>query len=356
MKKFQLLLTAIIAVALMAGCGGAGKEKAKTNETAKAITGAGATFPQPFYNKIFKNYTEAQGLLVTYGGIGSGGGIRSLKDKIVDFGASDAFLDDEKLAEMPGEVLHIPTCLGAVVAAYNLPGKPELKFTPELMEGVFMGKITNWNDAKIAAVNPGVVLPNLAITVVYRSDGSGTTFIFSDYMSKVSADWNEKIGTGKALLWPVGIGAKGNPGVAGTISQTEGAIGYIGSEYAFAQDIPVASIQNLAGNFIKPSVESVSASAKGEMPADTRVSLTNTDAADGYPISSFTWLIIYKEQNYADRSQDQAIQTIKLIDWVIGSDAQKETTKVHYAPLPEAAVAKAKAVLSLVTYNGKSLN
>ncbi|PKQ69530.1 phosphate ABC transporter substrate-binding protein PstS [Labilibaculum manganireducens] len=355
MKKFQLLLTAVIAVALMASCGGSGKEKAKTAEKAETITGAGATFPQPFYNKIFKNYSSEKGLLVTYGGIGSGGGIRSLKDEIVDFGASDAFLNDAKLAEMPGEVLHIPTCLGAVVAAYNLPEKPELKFTPELMEGIFMGKITNWKDAKIAAVNPGINLPDLAITVVYRSDGSGTTFIFSDYMSKVSADWKEKIGTGKALQWPVGIGAKGNPGVAGTISQTVGAIGYIGSEYAFAQDIPVASIQNLAGNFIKPSVESVSASAKGEMPADTRVSLTNTDAVDGYPISSFTWLIIYKEQNYKNRSLDQAVQTIKLIDWAISADAQKETTKVHYAPLPETAVAKAKAVLSTVTYNGKSL-
>jgi phosphate transport system substrate-binding protein len=355
MKKFQLLFTAVIAVALMASCGNAGKDKAASKQKAKTITGAGATFPQPFYNKIFKSYTKEKGLLVTYGGIGSGGGIRSLKDKIVDFGASDAFLNDKKLADMPGEVLHVPTCLGAVVAAYNLPGKPELKFTPELMEGVFMGKITKWNDAKIAAVNPGAKLPNMEITVVYRSDGSGTTFIFSDYMSKVSADWKEKIGAGKALKWPVGIGAKGNPGVAGTISQTEGAIGYIGSEYAFAMGIPVASIQNKAGNFILPSVESVSASAKGEMPADTRVSLTNTDAVDGYPISSFTWLILYKEQNYNDRSADQAAQTIKLIDWVVSPEAQKETTKVHYAPLPEAAVAKAKAVLGKVTYNGKAL-
>jgi len=355
MKKFQLLFTAVIAVALMASCGNAGKDKTASNKKAKTITGAGATFPQPFYNKIFKSYTKEKGLLVTYGGIGSGGGIRSLKDKIVDFGASDAFLNDKKLADMPAEVLHVPTCLGAVVAAYNLPGKPELKFTPELMEGVFMGKIKKWNDAKIAAVNPGVKLPDMEITVVYRSDGSGTTFIFSDYMSKVSADWKEKIGAGKALKWPVGIGAKGNPGVAGTISQTEGAIGYIGSEYAFAMGIPVASIQNKAGNFILPSVESVSASAKGEMPADTRVSLTNTDAADGYPISSFTWLILYKEQNYNDRSADQAAQTIKLIEWVVSPEAQKETTKVHYAPLPDAAVAKAKAVLGKVTYNGKAL-
>ncbi|PKQ60472.1 phosphate ABC transporter substrate-binding protein PstS [Labilibaculum filiforme] len=355
MKKFQLLLTALIAIALMTSCGGSGKEKAST-EKAEAITGAGATFPQPFYNKIFKNYSSEKDLIVTYGGIGSGGGIRSLKDEIVDFGASDAFLTDAKLAEMPSEVLHIPTCLGAVVAAYNLPEKPELKFTAELMEGIFMGKITNWSDVRIAAVNPGINLPDLAITVVYRSDGSGTTFIFSDYMSKVSTDWKENIGTGKALQWPVGIGAKGNPGVAGTIGQTLGAIGYIGSEYAFAQGIPVASIQNLAGNFIHPSVESVSAAAKGEMPDDTRVSLTNTDASDGYPISSFTWLIIYKEQNYKNRSFDQAVQTIKLIDWAISADAQKETTKVHYAPLPESAVTKAKAVLSKVTYNGKALN
>lgn len=356
MKKFQLLLTTIIILALMASCGNAGKDKSTSNKKAKSITGAGATFPQPFYNKIFKSYTKEQGLLVTYGGIGSGGGIRSLKDKIVDFGASDAFLNDTKLADMPGEVLHIPTCLGAVVAAYNLPGKPELKFTPELMEGVFMGKITKWNDAKIAAVNPNINLPDLAITVVYRSDGSGTTFIFSDYMSKVSSEWSEKVGAGKALQWPVGIGAKGNPGVAGTISQTVGAIGYIGSEYAFAMGIPVASIQNQAGNFILPSVESVSASAKGEMPADTRVSLTNTNAADGYPISSFTWIIIYKEQNYNNRSKDQANQTIKLIDWVVSANAQKETTKVHYAPLPEAAVVKAKAVLAKVTYNGEILS
>ncbi|MDE5416422.1 phosphate ABC transporter substrate-binding protein PstS [Labilibaculum sp. DW002] len=355
MKKFQLLLTAIIALTLMASCGGSGKDKSNSEKKAKALTGAGATFPQPFYNTIFKTYTKSKGLLVTYGGIGSGGGIRSLKDKIVDFGATDAFLSDKKLADMPGNVLHIPSCLGAVVAAYNLPGKPELKFTPELMEGIFMGKITKWNDAKIAKINPDAKLPDLAITVVYRSDGSGTTFIFSDYMSKVSSEWKEKIGAGKALQWPVGIAAKGNPGVAGTISSTKGAIGYIGSEYAFAQGIPIASIQNQAGNFIKPSVQSVSAAAAGDIPNDTRVTLTNTTAVDGYPISSFTWLIVYKEQNYNNRSQDQAAQTIKLIDWAVSADAQKETTKVHYAPLPEAAVAKAKAVLSKVTYNGKAL-
>jgi phosphate transport system substrate-binding protein len=184
-------------------------------------------------------------------------GIRSLKDKIVDFGASDAYLSDEKMKNMPMPVLHIPTCLGAVVAAYNLPGKPELKFTSEIMEGIFMGQITQWNDPKIAKANPEANLPDLDITVVYRSDGSGTTYIFSDYMCKVSQKWNNEIGRGKALQWPTGIGAKGNPGVAGTISQTKGAIGYIGSEYAFAMGIQMASIQNKTGHFILPSVESV---------------------------------------------------------------------------------------------------
>ncbi|MRT94735.1 phosphate ABC transporter substrate-binding protein PstS [Ancylomarina sp. 16SWW S1-10-2] len=354
MKKFQLLLVAIISISLITSCGNSSK-KQNSEKKAKALTGAGATFPQPFYNTIFKTYTKSKGLLVTYGGIGSGGGIRSLKDKIVDFGATDAFLSDKKLADMPGDVLHIPSCLGAVVAAYNLPGKPKLKFTPELMEGIFMGKITNWNDAKIAAINPDATLPNLEITVVYRSDGSGTTFIFSDYMSKVSTEWKDKIGAGKALQWPVGLAAKGNPGVAGTISSTVGAIGYIGSEYAFAQSIPIASIQNKAGNFIKPSVASVSAAAAGDIPNDTRVTLTNTSAEQGYPISSFTWLIVYKEQSYSGRSKDQALQTKLLLKWILGEEAQSNTSKVHYAPLPEKAVVKAHKILDLMTYDGKGL-
>lgn len=352
MRKLQLLLTTVIAIGLFAGCVNSGK---KGSKEAKTITGAGATFPQPFYSKIFKSYTKSKGLLVTYGGIGSGGGIRSLKDKIVDFGATDAFLSDKKISEMPAQVLHIPTCLGAVVTAYNLPDSPELKFTPEVMEGIFMGKITKWNDPKITGLNPDVKLPDLDITVVYRSDGSGTTFIFSDYMSKISTKWKEEIGAGKALKWTVGIGAKGNPGVAGTISQTPGAIGYIGSEYAFAQKISVASIQNKSGNFIMPSVETVSAAASVEIPADTRVTLTNTNAEKGYPISSFTWLIIYKEQYYNERSTDQALQTLKLIEWVISQEAQKETVKVHYAPLSEEAVANARALLKTVTYKNTPL-
>lgn len=352
-KLFSLLIMAALLLTVVS-CGN--KKGEVSNAKAKILNGAGATFPQPFYNKIFKTYTKSVGkILVTYGGIGSGGGIRSLKDKVVDFGATDAYLNDKKLAAMPSEVLHIPTCLGAVVIAYNLPGKPKLQLTPKVMEGIFMGKITKWNDRAIAELNKGVKLPSMDITFVHRSDGSGTTFIFSDYMSKVSPAWKEKVGAGKSLKWPVGLGAKGNPGVAGTIASTEGAIGYIGSEFAFAQDIPFAKIQNKSGNFIDPSISSVSASAKGSIPADTRVTLTNTDAPDGYPITSFTWLIFYKEQAYDGRSQDQALQTMKLLDWIVSPDAQKTTKKVHYAPLPDAAVAKAKAIIRKVTYNGKQL-
>lgn len=352
MKKVMLLTALFTLLLVMASCG----RNQENNESAKVITGAGATFPQPFYNKIFKTYTKSVGkVLVTYGGIGSGGGIRSLKDKVVDFGATDAFLNDKKLASMPSEVLHIPTCLGAVVIAYNLPGKPKLKLNQTLLEDIFMGKITNWNDKAIAKINRSVKLPDLKITFVHRSDGSGTTFIFSDYMSKISTKWKQVIGSGKSLKWLCGIGAKGNPGVAGTISQTDGAIGYIGSEYAFAQGIPFAQIQNKSGNFIEPTVESVSASATGTIPDDTRVTLTNTGAENGYPITSFTWLIFYKDQYYNNRSHDQALQTVKLLNWILEDNAQKVTKKVHYAPLPKQAVAKAKTILKKVTYKGKAI-
>lgn len=353
MKTIKLFFAAILFLGIISSCK---NNKNKQDSKVTSITGAGATFPQPFYNKIFKNYNKKSSILVTYGGIGSGGGIRSLKDKIVDFGASDAFLSDKKLSVMPSSVLHIPTCVGAVVAAYNIPGNPDLRFSSNLLGDIFMGKITKWNDSKILAENPGIQLPNIDITVVYRSDGSGTTFIFSDYMSKVNSEWKEKIGSGKSLLWPAGIGAKGNPGVAGSISQTSGAIGYIGSEYAFAQNIPVAKIQNISGNYIAPSVESVSLAAETNIPKDTRITLTNTIAKQGYPISSFTWIIFYKEQNYNNRSKAQAKASLQLLKWIISPEAQKETSKVHYAPLPSKAIEKAKAIINSATYNGKLLD
>ncbi len=304
---------------------------------------------------VFKDYTEKNGTLLTYGGIGSGGGIRSLTDKVVDFGATDAFLENEKLVEMPGEVVHIPTVMGAVVIAYNLPGVEGLKLSNELLEKIFMGEITKWNDPLIKANNPDLSFPDMEITFIHRSDGSGTTNIFSDYMSKISTKWADNVGVGKSLQWPVGMGAKGNPGVAGTISQTEGSIGYIGSEYAFAQKIQTAKVQNSSGNYIEPTIASVSAAANSEIPADTRVMLTNSADPESYPISGFTWIILYKEQNYNGRSRTQALETVKFLDWLISEEAQSQAEKVHYAPLPDSAVEKAKVILRSVTYDGVPL-
>ena len=319
MKKLILMFAVM---AFFSACQNSGN-KADSSKSATtsnvSLTAAGATFPMPYYNMVFKKYTAEKGTLLTYGGIGSGGGIRSLTDKVVDFGATDAYLEDDKMAEMPGEVVHIPTCLGAVVIAYNLPGIEGLKLSDELLEGIFMGDITKWNDPKIAANNPGVDFPDKEILFVHRSDGSGTTYIFSDYMTKVSTKWADQVGTGKSLKWPVGMGAKGNPGVAGTIKQTEGAIGYIGSEYAFAQSIQTADVQNSAGNYIKASIESISAAAKGEIPDDTRIMLTNSDDPESYPISGFTWIIFYKEQAYDGRSLEQAKATVEFLDWLVSA-------------------------------------
>ena len=320
-----------------------------------SISGAGATFPLPFYNLAFKTYQDKTGNSITYGGIGSGGGIRSLKDKIVDFGGSDAYLSDKEMSEMPAAVVHIPTCMGAVVLAYNLPGVDNLKLTGDIIADIYLGKITKWNDAKIQELNPGVTLPAKELTPVYRSDGSGTTFVFSDYLTKVSNDWKENVGTGKSLKWPAGLAAKGNPGVAGTISQTPGAIGYVGSEYAFSLNIPMAQMKNASGNFIMPNTESISAAAKGEMPADTRTMITNSSAPDAYPISCFTWIILYKEQAYANRSLAQAQATVKLLDWMLSPEAQALTTKVHYSPLPQSAVANAKTLLNSISFEGKKV-
>lgn len=354
MKK--LIPVLLVFVVVLASCQSSTKNKKDaTNGTAKAsdisISAAGATFPLPFYNMVFTNYTEKTGVQITYGGIGSGGGIRSLSDKVVDFGATDAFLDDAKLAEMQAEVLHIPTCIGAVVIAYNLPGVDGLKLSNELLEKIFLGEITKWNNAELKSMNPGLTLPDKDISVVYRSDGSGTTYIFSDYMSKISQKWANQVGTGKSLNWPVGMGAKGNPGVAGTISATEGTIGYIGSEYSFSMKIQTASLKNSSGNYIEPSIASISAAAKGEIPNDTRIMLTNSSDPGSYPISGFTWLIFYKEQNYNGRTLAQASETVNLLNWMLTNEAQSQAEKVHYAPLPDLAVEKAKEILKSVTYD-----
>ncbi|MBI9061672.1 MAG: phosphate ABC transporter substrate-binding protein PstS [Marinilabiliaceae bacterium] len=353
MKKLFIVL--LMAGLFLACQNGKKKTDQGENDKVASLSAAGATFPMPYYNMVIKDYIKKTDVLVTYGGIGSGGGIKSLKDKVVDIGATDAFLSDEKLAAMPGEIVHIPTCLGAVVIAYNLPGIEGLKLTEAIQEGIFMGEITKWNDDQLKSNNPELELPDQDIAFVHRSDGSGTTFIFSDYMCKISQKWSDEVGRGKSLKWPMGIGAKGNPGVAGTIKSTRGAIGYIGSEYAFAQKIPVALLKNRSGNYVKPSIESISAAAQAELPADTRTMLTNSVDANAYPISGFTWLILYKEQAYDGRSKGQALATLQFLDWLISPEAQAVASKVNYAPLPDKAVTQARTILKSVTYNGAPL-
>lgn len=326
-----------------------------TNITAQSgleLTGGGATFPQPFYSKLFDIYFQSNGLKVNYQGIGSGGGIKGLTDKTLDFGATDAPMTAEEEKAAGAEIIHFPTCLGAVVVIYNLPGNPSLRLTGDLIAKIFMGKITMWNDAEIAKVNPGVKLPRLQIIVTRRTDGSGTTFIFSEYLTKVSKEWASTLGTGKTLNWSQAtIGQKGNPGVAGFVTQTPGAIGYVELVYAIQNNIKYATVQNSSGVFVEPTLDSVSAAADVNIADDTKVSLTNTSAKNGYPISSFTWLILYREQNYGGRTFEKVKAMLDLF-WFMTHDGQKYAKELGYAPLPAAAVKKAEAQLKKVTFNG----
>ena len=351
MKKIFKSVVTMVAVLAMVSCGG---NATNGSREAQELSGAGATFPLPFYNVVFEKFAEVNGDVVAYGGIGSGGGVRNLRDKIVDFAGSDAFLTEKEMAEMP-EVIHIPTCMGAVVLAYNLDGVKELKLSGDVIADIFAGNIKKWNDKRLVALNPDVTLPAEAIIPVFRSDGSGTTFVFTDYLTKVSPMWKEQFGAGKSVTFPSGQAAKGNPGVAGVIKQTKNSIGYVGSEYAFAQKIAYAKIQNQRGEIVEPTSASISAAASGEIPADTRCSITNSDAAGAYPISTFTWMIIYKEQNYSDRSKEQAMATLDLIQYILSDEAQNITSEVHYAPLPAKAKEISMTNLKTVTFDGVSI-
>ena len=351
MKKIISSVASLILAIVVASCSGG---SANNGRGAQELSGAGATFPLPFYNVVFEEFAQVNGDAVAYGGIGSGGGVRNLRDKIVDFAGSDAFLSDKEMKDMP-DVIHVPTCMGAVVLAYNLDGVNELKLSGEVIADIFAGNIKMWNDERLAALNPGVELPAEAIIPVFRSDGSGTTFVFTDYLTKVSPMWKEKFGAGKSVNFPSGQAAKGNPGVAGVVKQTKNSIGYVGSEYAFAQKIAYAKIQNLRGEIVEPTAASISAAASGEIPADTRCSITNSDAAGAYPISTFTWMIIYKEQNYSDRSKEQAMATLDLLQYILSDDAQKITSEVHYAPLPAKAKELSLKNLKTVTFDGTAI-
>lgn len=297
------------------------------------INGAGATFPYPMYSKWFNEYHKQKpDAQINYQSIGSGGGIRQVLAQTVEFGASDGPMTDDQLAKAKVKLLHIPTVLGSVVPAYNVPGvKQEIKFTPEILAGIFLGKITTWNDAQITKVNPGVNFPAQPIVVVHRSDGSGTTFIFTDYLSSISPEWNGGPGKGTSVKWPVGLGAKGNEGVAGMIRQVDGAIGYIELIYAVQNKIPYGSVKNKAGNFVKASLESTTAAAaSAKMPADFRVSIVNAPGKDAYPISSFTWLLIPVQQR--DANKGRIIK--EFLSWMLDR-GQQMTSQLTYAPLPK---------------------
>ncbi len=295
------------------------------------INGAGATFPYPIYSKWFDEYHKMKPeYKFNYQSIGSGGGIRQISAGTVDFGASDGPMTDDQLASAPGYLFHIPTVMGAVVVTYNVEGiSTKLKLTPKTIAGIFLGSIKNWNDPAIAETNPGVSLLGNPIVVVHRSDGSGTTFIFVDYLCKVSPMWNTNVGRGTSVAWPVGLGGKGNEGVAGLVKQTPNSIGYVELIYAKQNNIDYAQVQNKAGNFIEASIASVSAAAKTKMPSDFRVSITNSPAPDAYPISGFTWLLVYEKQK--DSVKGKAI--VEFLNWML-LEGQSFASDLGYAPLP----------------------
>src|SRR5579862_9183112 len=311
------------------------------------LNGAGATFPNPMYSKWFSEYHKVHGdVQVNYQPIGSGGGIRQVTAGTVDFGASDMPMTDKQLQEAKAKILNIPTVLGAVVPAYNIPGvSGEVKFTPEVLAGIFLGKISKWNDKAITAANPGINFPDANVIVVHRSDGSGTSFIWTDFLSKVSPEWKSQVGSDTSVKWPIGMGGKGNEGVAGLIRQLSGSIGYVELIYAVQNNIPYGSVRNASGNFVKASLEGVTAAAASapKMPADFRVSITNAPGKDAYPISSFTWLLIPAQ------SKDPAKGKIlnDFLSWMV-TDGQKMTAALSYAPLPDNVIAKVKEAIKQV--------
>ncbi len=333
MRKIVLLLVSVLLAIPLVG--------------QTTLTGAGATFPYPIYSKWFSEYHKIHSdVQINYQSIGSGGGIRQVTAGTVDFGASDMPMTDKQLQESKTKILNIPTVLGADVPAYNLPGvNEELKFTPEALAGIFLGKISKWNDKLISSANPGVNLPDKEIIVVHRSDGSGTTFIFTDYLSKISPEWKGQVGADTSVKWPVGMGGKGNEGVAGFIRQLPGSIGYIELIYAIQNKITYGSVRNSAGTFIKASLESVTAAAASapKMPADFRVSITNSPGKDAYPISSFTWLLIPAQSKDAAKGKMLA----DFLNWMV-TDGQKMTNELSYAPLPDSVAAKVKDAIKQV--------
>jgi phosphate transport system substrate-binding protein len=323
---------------------------------AQSLTGAGATFPFPVYSKWFDTYSQKTGIKINYQSIGSGGGIRQFTEGTVDFGATDGPMSEAQIAAVQGNVVHLPTVLGAVVVTYNLPslGQTRLKLDGTALVDIFMGRITRWNDRRIAALNPGVNLPNIDLIVVHRSDGSGTTYVFTDYLNKFSREWRDKVGYATSVNWPVGLGGKGNEGVTQQVKQVEGAVGYVELIYAISNKLPFASVKNAAGAFVEPSLESVTAaaaSARFAPDTDFRVSITNAPGASSYPISSFTWLLIRRDN--ADAAKARQIRD--FLGWMISPEAQQLATDLHYSPLPAEVVTLVKSRLATLRAGGRAI-
>jgi len=329
MRAVRTLVQAVLVTTLLAPAAAAATTQ---------IDGAGATFPYPIYSKWFAEYNKLHpDIQINYQSIGSGGGIRQLSSQTVFFGASDGPMTNEQLQAAPTRILHFPTVLGGVVPIYNLPEVAEpLKFSGPLIADIFLGKITKWNDTAIARENPGVALPGSDITVVHRADGSGTSYIFCDYLAKVSPEWKSKVGVATSVNWPAGVGGKGNEGVSGLVKQTPASIGYVELIYALQNKIPFGSVRNMDGNYVTASLESVSAAgaaAAGSMPPDFRVSITNAPGKDTYPIASFTWLLLY--QSAKDKEKSRLM--VDFVKWAL-ADGQKYVAALGYAPLPDAVV------------------
>ena len=319
---------------------------------AKSLTGAGATFPQPLYTRWFGDYERLTGVQVNYQGIGSGGGIRGITDRAVDFGTTDAPMTDEQLRAARGEVLHIPTALGAVVATYNIPNLSEpLKFTPEALAGIYLGDIAKWNDPKLVADNPALGQVNRDIIVVHRSDGSGTTFIWTDYLSAVNPTWQQRVGSGTSVNWPTGLGGRGNPGVAGEVEQNQYSIGYVELIYALQNNLGVGQVRNQAGQFVTPTLESVTAAAAGvadTIPPDLRASIVDAAGENAYPISGLTWVLAYQNQT----ERPKAIAMTRLFWWMT-HDGRRLNSELGYAPIPQGIVRRAEEKIQAITVDGQ---
>jgi len=354
-RSFQLVAWFSLVIFLLAAIACNNNGGTGSGSGSATLQGAGASFPSPLYQKWLSEYGKLHpNVKIDYQSIGSGGGIKQLKEQTVDFGASDAPMTDADLKSAPGEIVHVPTVLGAVVITYNLEGmKQPLRFSSEVLADIFLGKIKKWNDPKIAADNPGVTLPTSDVTVIHRSDSSGTSAVFTDYLSKVSPEWKEKVGSGVSPTWPVGIGGKGNEGVTGQVKNTPNTIGYIELVYAVKNNLPVAHIKNASGNFIEPSIDAVTAAAAASvasMPDDLRVSITNAAGAQAYPISSYTYILVYKNQK--DAVKGKAL--VDFLWWGI-HDGETFGKELQYAPLPADVVKKAETKINSVTANGAAL-